>query len=79
MVLADAHLAAGDLEQACATALRALTDGALIRSGRCVNYLRDFRTQLTLGADATAVTDFNEQARESRLWQIASRPDKTAA
>ena len=26
-----------------------------------------------------AVTDFNEQARESRLWQIASRPDKTAA
>ena len=79
MVLADAHLAAGDLEQACATALRALTDGALIRSGRCVNYLRDFRKQLTRAADATAVTDFNEQARESRLWQIASRPDKTAA
>src|SRR6266571_438594 len=79
MVLADAHLAAGDLEQACATALRALTAGALIRSGRCVNYLRDFRTQLTRAADATAVTDFNEQARGSRLWQIASRPDKTAA
>jgi hypothetical protein len=79
MVLADAYLAAGDLEQACATALRALTAGALIRSGRCVNYLRDFRKQLTRAADATAVTDFNEQARESRLWQIASRPDKTAA
>jgi hypothetical protein len=79
MVLADAYLAAGDLEQACATTLRALTDGALIRSGRCVNYLRDFRKQLTGAADATAVTDFNEQARESRLWRIASRPDKAAA
>ena len=79
MVLADAHLAAGNLEQACATALRALTAGAQIRSGRCVNYLRDFGKQLTRAADATAVTAFNEQARESRLWQIASRPDKTAA
>ena len=65
MVLADAHLAAGDLERACATALRALTDGALIRSGRCVNYLRDFRKQLTRAANATAVTDFGERARES--------------
>jgi hypothetical protein len=50
----------------------------MIRSGRCVNYLRDFRKQLTRAADAAAVTDFSEQARESRLWQIASRPDKTA-
>src|SRR6185437_4477624 len=40
MVLADAYLGAGDLEQACATALRALTAGELIRSGRCVSYLR---------------------------------------
>jgi hypothetical protein len=47
MVLADAHLAAGDLEQASATALRALTEGKLIRSARCVNYLRDFRQHLT--------------------------------
>ena len=44
-----------------------------------MNYLRDFRTQLTRAANTTAVTDFNEQARESRLWQIASRPDKTPA
>jgi len=59
--------------------LRALTEGALIRSGRCVNYLRDFRKKLTRAADAAAVTDFNERARGSRLWQIASRPDKAAA
>jgi tetratricopeptide (TPR) repeat protein len=79
MVLADAHLAAGDLEQACATVLRALTEGELIRSARCVNYLRDFRQHLTRAADATAVTDFSEQARASRLWQIASRPDRAPA
>jgi hypothetical protein len=30
-------------------------------------------------ADAAAVTDFGEQARGSRLWQIAARPDKAAA
>jgi hypothetical protein len=79
MVLADANLAAGNLEQACATALRALTAGELIRSGRCVNYLREFRQHLTRAADTTLVTDFQEQARESRLWRIASRSDKAAA
>ena len=79
MVLADAYLAAGELEQGCATALVALRAGELIRSARCVRYLRDFGQHLARAADATVVTDFGEQARESRLWQIASRSDKAAA
>jgi transcriptional regulator with XRE-family HTH domain len=79
MVLADAHLAAGELEQGCATALRVLTAGEQIRSARCVNYLREFRQHLVRAGDATVVTDFHEQARGSRLWVIASRPDKAAA
>ena len=79
MVLADAHLAAGDLEQGCATALTALRAGELIRSARCVNYLREFRQHLARAADTTVATDFDEQARESRLWRIASRPDKAIA
>jgi hypothetical protein len=78
MVLADAQLAAGNLEQACSTALQALGAGDLIRSARCVNYVREFGKHLTRAADATAVTDFHQQARESRLWRIASRPDKAA-
>jgi hypothetical protein len=57
MVLADAHLAAGDLEQGCATAMRALTAGELIRSGRCVHYLREFRKHLAQAGDATVVTE----------------------
>ena len=76
MVLADAHLAAGDLEQGCATALMALRAGELIRSARCVRYLRDFRQHLARAGDTTVAVDFDEQARESRLWRIASRPDK---
>ncbi len=51
MVLADAHLAAGELEQACATALRALTDGELIRSARCVRYLGEFQRHLERAMD----------------------------
>jgi hypothetical protein len=79
MVLADAHLAAGDLEQGCAVALRALTAGEQIRSARCVNYLREFRQHLARAGDTTVVTDFHQQALDSRLWQIASRPDKAVA
>jgi hypothetical protein len=79
MVLADAHLAAGDLEQGCATALMVLREGELIRSARCVRYLRDFRQHLARAGDTTVAVDFDEQARESRLWRIASRPDKVIA
>jgi hypothetical protein len=78
-VLADADLAAGELEQACDTALAALAGGELIRSGRCVNYLREFREHLGRIGDATSVREFNEQALGSRLWRIASRPDRSNA
>jgi transcriptional regulator with XRE-family HTH domain len=76
MVLADAYLTARELEQACRVALKALTGGEQIRSARCVRYLREFRQHLEHIGSATAVIDFQEQARGSRLWRIASRPDK---
>jgi hypothetical protein len=79
MVLADAYLAGGELEQACSTALAALAAGELIRSGRCVNYLREFREHLGRIGDATSVREFNEQALGSRLWRIASPPDRSNA
>ena len=46
LVLADAHLAAGDIEQACNVTLNALTAGEQIRSARCVSYLREFMGHL---------------------------------
>jgi len=79
MVLADAYLGAGEAEQACATALVALTAGEQIRSGRCVNYLREFRDHLGQAGDTTAAREFNEQAAGSRLWRIASRSDRPTA
>jgi len=79
IVLADAHLAAGHLEQACGVALRALTAGDQIRSARCVNYLREFRQRLTNVGECAAVTEFRAQADDSRLWRIASRMDTQAA
>jgi hypothetical protein len=79
MVLADAYLGAGEPEQACGTALVALRAGVQIRSGRCVNYLREFREHLAQAGDTTQAREFNEQALESRLWRIASRSDRPSA
>jgi hypothetical protein len=75
LVLADAHLAAGDLEEACKTSLHALHSGEQIRSARCVGYLREFMNHLP-ASDSRTLADFREQARESRLWRIAALPEK---
>jgi hypothetical protein len=79
MVLADAYLDAGDREQACGVALKALTAGEQIRSARCVKYVREFHQRLTTGGTSLAAADFYEQAAGSRLWRIASQPGKSAA
>jgi hypothetical protein len=73
IVLADAHLAAGDAEQACATVLKALAAGEQIRSARCVGYLREFSKHLGRIGDTTSVVEFNDAASSSRLWRIATR------
>jgi transcriptional regulator with XRE-family HTH domain len=73
MVLADAHLASGELQLACTVALRALAAGEQIRSARCVRYLRDFRQRLGAADNGRSLAVFHEQAAESRLWRIASR------
>src|SRR5205807_87624 len=46
MVLADGYLGTGEVEQACATARRALDLGEQLKSGRSVEYLRRFRQRL---------------------------------
>jgi hypothetical protein len=73
MVLADAHLDVGELEQACSVALKALMAGGQIRSARCINYLREFRQRLATAGNSRPAAEFHEQAASSRLWRIASR------
>ena len=77
LVLADAHFADGDAEQACNVALTAIASGDQIRSARCVSYLREFAERLP-SAGSGAVADFREQAMSSRLWRIASRAGEPA-
>jgi hypothetical protein len=74
VVLADAHLAVGEIEQACAVTLKALSAGEQIRSARCVGYLREFDKKLRSARDSTAARAFFEQVTDSRLWRIATRP-----
>ena len=73
LVLADAHLAAGNAEQAYDIALKAISSSDQIRSARCVSYLRDFSKHLPVNADGS-IAEFRERAAGSRLWRIASRP-----
>lgn len=71
MVLADAHLRAGDSEEACRVALDALDLGEQLKSARCVSYLAEFREHLTPFNGSAAVRELSEQATEHRLWRAA--------
>jgi transcriptional regulator with XRE-family HTH domain len=78
VVLADAHLAAGEVERSCRVALNALNAGEQIRSARCIGYLREFRQHLVAAGASGAIREFEEQASKSRMWRIASRSLKAA-
>jgi hypothetical protein len=52
--------------------------GEQIRSACCVSYLREFIAHLP-PTGSRGLADFREQAAQSRLWRIASRPDKSVA
>ncbi|OPC81929.1 hypothetical protein B4N89_14155 [Embleya scabrispora] len=69
MVLAEAHLTAGEPELACRSALTALRLGRQLKSARCVTYLSEFRTKLAVFATSASVTEFLEEAESHRLWQ----------
>ncbi|MEW2409932.1 hypothetical protein [Streptomyces griseoviridis] len=78
MVLADAHLRAGDVEEACRVALDALDLGEHLKSARCVSYLAEFRSNLFGAGDNAASRVLAEQAREHRLW-VATEAGRSAA
>jgi ATP/maltotriose-dependent transcriptional regulator MalT len=71
IVLADAHLRAGDVEEACRVALDALDLGEQLKSTRCISYLAEFRRNLDLTGRSAVARDLAEQARGHRLWIAA--------
>ncbi|KPI18697.1 hypothetical protein OK074_7891 [Actinobacteria bacterium OK074] len=77
MVLADAHLRAGEPDEACRVALDALDLGEQLKSARCVAYLAEFRQHLARFDGTAAVRDFHEQATEHRLWTAAAGQEPT--
>lgn len=70
MVLADAYLAAGEVEQAYANVTKALELGEQLRSARCVSYIHEFRRLLTGIGSHIGSSDFEESARDYRLWRL---------
>ncbi len=72
MVLADAHLRAGQADEACRVALDALKLGEGLKSARCASYLREFQAHLAPAGNPAAVRDFAEQASGSALWRQAT-------
>jgi len=75
MVLASGHLGNSRksvaIEEACRVAQTALDLGAQVRSGRCVEYLRQFRRQLAPYAKTESVRALTEYAEEHALWRAS--------
>lgn len=71
MVLADAHLDRGDVDEGCRVAARAFEVGEGLESARCRKYVDEFRQRLAKHRTSADVRAFVEHVRESRLWRPA--------
>jgi hypothetical protein len=75
MVLAAGHVGDGGksaaIEEACRVAQSALDLGAPLKSGRCAEYLRQFRRQLAPFAKTAPVLALNEYGEEHALWRAS--------
>ncbi|MFF6991655.1 hypothetical protein [Streptomyces sp. NPDC010273] len=72
MVQAEAYINQGEISRGFTIGLNALRLGEGLKSARCVQYVREFQGRVTDGMRrATEFREFEEQAREFRLWQQA--------
>lgn len=72
MVLADAHAAAGEVEEACRIARLALALGEQLKSARCASYVQEFRGRLNLLGPNAAARELDEEAASHPLWLPAA-------
>ena len=73
MVLADAHLDRGDVDEGCRVAARAFEVGEGLESARCRGYVDEFRQRLVKHRTSADVRAFVGSVRESRLWRPAGQ------
>lgn len=71
MVLADAHLDRGDVDEGCRVASEAFTVGEGLESARCRGYVDEFKQRLLRHKGSTVVREFVTSVRGSRLWMPA--------
>lgn len=69
MVLADALIDRGDLDEGCQVASAALGVGEGLRSARCSSYVAEFKERLRRHHSSPAVRTFADSARQFRLWR----------
>jgi hypothetical protein len=72
MVLADAHLDRGDLDEGCRIAERAISVGEGLDSVRCRGYVTEFRQRLARHRTTEQARDLVAQVATSRLWATAA-------
>jgi tetratricopeptide (TPR) repeat protein len=72
MVLADAHLDHGDVDEGCRVATRAIAVGEGLESARCRSYVDEFRQRLEPHRRSAEVRNFVAGVRDSRLWASTS-------
>ena len=68
MVLADAHLDRGDLEEGCRIAEKALTVGEGLDSIRCRSYVEEFKQRLSPHRKSSEVRRLVSAVHGSHLW-----------
>ena len=68
MVLADAHLDRGDVEEGCRVAARAIAVGESLESTRCRSYVDEFRQRLRSTGPARTSARSSRRSASSRLW-----------
>jgi tetratricopeptide (TPR) repeat protein len=72
MVLADAHLDRGDVDEGCRVAGEAFAVGEGLESARCRGYVAEFRQRLVRHRTSAEVRDFAARVRGSKLWAPAA-------
>jgi hypothetical protein len=68
MVLADAHLDCGDLDEGCRIAEQAMRIGESLDSVRCTGYVGEFRQRLTRYGSSAPAREFADRVSTSKLW-----------
>jgi len=68
MVLADAHVDRGDVDEGCRVATAAFAVGNGLESARCRGYVAEFRERLRRHRRSADVQEFVGSVRDSQLW-----------